>query len=72
MTQLIAAGEMSGKLGPALTRIADIIDKDIDKQLKRMTALVEPILMIGMGGIVGSIAIAIMMPIYDISRSLQH
>ena len=69
---LIAAGEASGNLGNALSRAALILDRELDHSLKRLTALIEPVMMLGMGAAVGSIALSIMMPIYDISKALQH
>ena len=72
ISPLIAAGEASGNLGSALSRAAGILDRELDHALKRLTALIEPIMMLGMGGAVGSIALSIMMPIYDISKALQH
>lgn len=69
---LLSAGEASGTLGNSLIRAASIIDKDMDHSLKRLTSLIEPIMMVGMGCTVGSIALSIMMPIYDISKVLQH
>ena len=69
---LIAAGEASGTLGSSMLRAADILDRDIDHMLKRLTALIEPVMMAGMGCTVGAIAVSIMMPIYDISKVLQH
>jgi type IV pilus assembly protein PilC len=72
MISLVQAGEKSGSLDLALTRIADIADIEIDTKLKRLTALVEPMLMIAMGIIVGTIALSIMLPIYDISKTLQR
>lgn len=72
LSQLIAAGEASGNLGEALTRSADILDKDIERRIKRLSGLMEPALMASMGMMVGSIALAIMMPIYDMSRALQQ
>ena len=69
---LISAGETSGSLGESLIRAASIIDSDLENTLKRLTSLIEPILMIGVGGVVGAIALSIMMPIYEISRILQH
>jgi type II secretory pathway component PulF len=69
---LISAGEASGTLGNSLIRASDIIDRDIEQDLKRMTALIEPLMMIGMGIGIGTIALSIMMPIYDVSQSLQH
>ena len=68
---LLSAGEMSGTLGASMIRAATVLDRDIDHSLKRLTSLVEPLMMVGMGLIVGSIALSIMMPIYDISKVLQ-
>ena len=69
---LIQASEASGTLGRSLIRISDILDRDIENSLKKLTALIEPIMMIGIGVVIGGIALSIMMPIYDISRALQH
>lgn len=69
---LLSAGEASGTFGSSLVRAATLIDRDMDHGLKRLTALIEPVLMIGMGSVVGGIALSIMMPIYDISKALQH
>ncbi|MCX6715852.1 MAG: type II secretion system F family protein [Candidatus Taylorbacteria bacterium] len=69
---IISAGEASGNLGRSLERVASMISKELDYALKRLTALVEPAMMLGMGGMVGSIALSIMMPIYDISKTLQR
>lgn len=72
ISPLILAGEASGTLGTSLIRAATIIDRDIDHSLKRLTSLIEPVMMAGMGVVVGGIALSIMMPIYDISRVLQQ
>jgi type IV pilus assembly protein PilC len=69
---LILAGEVSGTLGKSLIRCSEIIDRDIENSLKKVTSLIEPLMMIGMGSIVGAISLSIMMPIYDISKVLQH
>ncbi|MEN9524415.1 MAG: hypothetical protein RL536_484 [Candidatus Parcubacteria bacterium] len=69
---LLIAGEASGSLGQSLIRVASIIDRDMEYSLKRITSLIEPVMMAGMGCVVGGIALSIMMPIYDISRVLQH
>ncbi len=69
---LISAGESSGNLGRSLCRAATMLGRELDHALKRLTAMVEPTMMLGMGSIVGSIALSIMMPIYDISKTLQR
>jgi type II secretory pathway component PulF len=69
--QLVLAGERSGTLGISLGRVAALFDRDIEHALKRITALIEPVMMIGVGCMVGAIALSIIMPIYDISKVLQ-
>ncbi|MFA6553914.1 MAG: type II secretion system F family protein [Candidatus Paceibacterota bacterium] len=71
ITALLNAGEASGTLGLSIIRAGNILDREIDHSLKRLTALIEPIMMVGMGCIVGAIALSIMMPIYNISGALQ-
>jgi type II secretory pathway component PulF len=68
---LVSAGESSGTLGSSLLRSAGMLDRDIGHALKRLTSLIEPVMMAGMGTVVGAIALSIMMPIYDISKVLQ-
>ena len=68
---LVSAGESSGSLGTSCIRAAYILDRNIKYSLKRLTSLIEPLMMVGMGLVVGAIALSIMMPIYDISRVLQ-
>lgn len=72
VASIITAGEISGTLGICITRAADILDRDIDHSLKRATALIEPVMMILVGAVVGVIAVSIILPIYDISKVLQH
>lgn len=71
-TGLILAGEKSGTLGLSMIRVADIIDRDVDHVLKRLTSIVEPVLMVVLGFSIGGIALSIIMPIYDLSKALQH
>jgi type IV pilus assembly protein PilC len=69
---LISAGEASATLGAACIRAADILDKSLDHSLKRVTSMIEPLMMIVMGCAIGAIALSIMLPIYDISKVLQR
>ena len=69
---LATAGEMSGNLGNSLVRAAEILDRDMGHSLKKLNSMVEPLLMICVGCIVGAVALSIMLPIYDISKVLQR
>ena len=68
---IINAGENSGSLGHSLMKAHQILDRNLDQFLKKFTILIEPVMMIVMGFVVGTIAVSIMIPIYSISNSLQ-
>ncbi len=68
---LISAGEKTGSLGTSLLRASTILDRDLEHSLKRITTLIEPLMMVVMGGIIGAIALSILLPIYDVSKALQ-
>ncbi|MFH1753583.1 MAG: type II secretion system F family protein [Candidatus Omnitrophota bacterium] len=67
MCNLIAVGEESGKLDEALSEIAASYEKDVDEGVKIMSSLLEPIMILVMGLIVGFIVIAMLLPIFEIN-----
>lgn len=68
---LVSAGLGSGALSNSLIRSASLIEGEIDETLKRASVLLEPSLMVGMGTVVGCVALSMMMPIYEISKTIQ-
>ena len=66
----IEIGERSGSLVTSCQHIASIYEAEVEELVKRMSVLVEPALMLGMGITVGAIALSIVMPIYDITSHL--
>ena len=66
MTNLIIVGEESGRLDEALGEIADTYERDIDATLKVLTSLLEPIIILVMGLVVGFIVIAMLLPVFQI------
>jgi type II secretory pathway component PulF len=64
---MIAAGEDSGKLGEVLEEIADFYSAALRDAIKTMTSMIEPVLIVVMGSIVGFIAMAIILPIFKMS-----
>ncbi len=70
-TQMIAVGERTGDLSGALLYIAEVYEGELTEQTARMTELLEPVLMIAMGVVVGFLAIAIITPIYGITQDLS-
>ena len=65
--QMISAGEESGKLGDVLEEISEYYDRVLRDAVKTFTSLLEPVMIIFMGGIVGFIAMAIILPIFKMS-----
>jgi len=67
MTSLIIVGEESGRLDDALSEIAGTYERDTDEAVKVMTSLLEPVLILVMGLIVGFIVVAMLLPIFEIN-----
>ena len=71
LTQIVSVGERSGNLSNSLIYLSEMYEAEVDDFTKNLTNLIEPILMIFMGIIVGFIAISIITPIYGITQHLQ-
>jgi type II secretory pathway component PulF len=69
--QIISVGERSGNLPNSLIYLSDMYEKDVEEMTKNLSGLIEPILMIVMGVLVGFIAISIITPIYGITQNLH-
>jgi type IV pilus assembly protein PilC len=67
VVQMIAAGEESGKLGEVMAEISVFYARQLKDNIKAVTSMIEPIMIIVMGGIVGFIAMAIILPIFKMS-----
>ena len=63
LTQMIEVGESTGNLSDTFLYLADMYEEDLDEQTKRLSSVIEPVMMIGMGLLVGFIAISIITPI---------
>lgn len=68
--QLIMTGEKSGRIADMLMRIADIYEKKAEDAAQKLPVVLEPMLLIFIGGLVGTIAFAIIVPIYSIVGSV--
>ena len=67
VVQMISAGEESGKLGEVLEEISTYYNKLLRDAIKSMTSMIEPLMIVLMGSIVGFIAMAIILPIFKMS-----
>jgi type IV pilus assembly protein PilC len=66
VTHMIAVGESTGALDAMLAKIADFYDDEVDAAVSNLTAMMEPLLMVFLGGAVGYIVIAMYLPIFKL------
>ena len=71
VTQMVAVGEETGKLDDMLSKVADFYDMEVEHQVEQMTSLLEPIMVVGIGGIVGSVVVGMYLPIFTVINELH-
>lgn len=71
MTNLLSIGEEAGKLDEALSEIADFYERETDEALRILTALLEPLMILVMGLVVGFIVIAMLLPMFEINMMVK-
>jgi type IV pilus assembly protein PilC len=69
---LLSVAEDSGSLPQTLRLIAEMYEQDLDEYIKKLTILVEPLLMVSMGLIIGFIAVSIITPLYGLTSVLSQ
>lgn len=67
VVQMIGAGEESGKLGEVLDEVSEYYAKELKNVIKSVTAMIEPLMIVLMGSVVGFIAMSIILPIFKLS-----
>ena len=68
LVQMISSGEETGKLDYVLERVSSYYDQEVDNALKTATAMIEPIMISVMGVVVGGIGMALLLPIFSLSK----
>jgi type IV pilus assembly protein PilC len=71
VVQMIAVGEQTGALDQMLNKIADFYEEEVDVAVASLTSLLEPIMMVGIGGMVGVVLIAMYLPIFDLAGKIK-
>jgi type IV pilus assembly protein PilC len=72
VVQMITAGEETGNLDGMLNKIADFYDMTLDHTVKRLTMVIEPLFLVIMGCLIGVIMASMLMPIFDMVKTLKH
>ena len=70
--QMLRAGEKSGKLGEVCDKISTFYEKKLEASIKSVMALIEPLMITILGAIIGTIAIALLLPVFRISTIIAH
>jgi len=69
--QMIAVGEQTGALDVMCNKIADFYDEEVDVAVAALTSLLEPLMMVVIGGVVGGMVIAMYLPIFEIAGTIE-
>jgi len=72
MLRMVAAGESTGRIDTMLEKMADFWDEEIEAMLDAMTSLIEPLLIVFLGVIVGGIVIAMFLPIFKLNEVVSQ
>jgi type IV pilus assembly protein PilC len=71
VVQMITIGEESGSLDPMLSKVADFYEDEVDAALASLTSAIEPVLIVGLGGVVGFIVISLFLPLVAVIQNLS-
>ena len=66
VTQMISVGEETGRLDEMLLKVSDFYDEEVDQVIKGLTSIIEPVLIVGLGLLVGFVAVSVITPIYNL------
>ncbi len=71
VVQMIGVGEATGAMDQMLTKIADFYDEEVDTAVASLTAAIEPVMMVFLGGVVGGFLIAMYLPIFSLAGAIK-
>jgi type IV pilus assembly protein PilC len=71
VTRMIAVGEETGDIDGMLAKVAEFYESEVDAAVKALTSIIEPIMIVVVGGIVGAIIIAMYLPMFRIFELIQ-
>jgi type IV pilus assembly protein PilC len=71
VVQMVKVGEETGSLETMLTKVADFYDSEIENTVASLTSILEPILIVGMGVVIGAMLISLYLPIFNLALSVK-
>lgn len=69
--QMLSVGEETGQTDTVLVKVADFYEEEVDVAIDGMSSIIEPVMIVFMGGVVGLIAASVMLPIANLSQSIK-
>jgi type IV pilus assembly protein PilC len=66
VTQMVAIGEESGALDSMLAKVADFFEQEVDDAVEAMSSLMEPVIMVVLGTLIGGMVVAMYLPIFKL------
>jgi len=72
VVQMVSVGERSGNVDSLLADIAEFYEQQVDNVLSSLSSIIEPVLILLLGGMVGGIALAVMMPMYALTQAISE
>ena len=69
LCEAIRSGETSGQMGPLLLNIADFLDEENEVVVKSLTSIIEPVILVGLGLVVGFVALSLFLPLFDLTSA---
>jgi len=70
--QMIAVGDETGELDSLMREVADLYERDVEYEVKTLAQQIEPILIVGLGGLVLVLALGVFLPIWDLGQAALH
>ncbi|HEY2368641.1 MAG TPA: type II secretion system F family protein, partial [Polyangiaceae bacterium] len=71
VVQMVGVGEQTGALDAMLNKIADFYEEEVDVAVAALTSLIEPFMMVGIGSVVGTVLIAMYLPIFSLAGKIK-
>lgn len=71
VVQMVQVGEKSGKLGALMQNLATHMETDVDGRLKALVSIVEPVMIVVMGVVVGGITLSVIIPLYSVVQNIK-
>ena len=68
VVQMTSIGEESGSLDAMLSKAADIFEREVDEMVESLSSLMEPVIMVVLGGLIGGLVVAMYLPIFKLGQ----